>query len=267
MAISSLDFTSRWSPDNTVDLSYRYDIRDFRDDQGDYRTHVAALSYDRNVGRRKSVRVSYDYTDSEFLGAVGSAPSQSHSLHAGFSLVQRLSRSRGLTVSFGVGATHMVQRPTEGVALEAVAPTGFGRLGIDWAQTWSASVDYRRAFSTLSGLSAETFTTDTALIQAGGGLTRRAAVTFSLAYAEGQSSWRQGAAYDNYTGTSQLRLALSPQWSAIVGHTYYRYSLPVLESIVGNLPPRFTRNSIHAGLSFNGTVLGDRADRDRAGRN
>jgi hypothetical protein len=264
---SRLGLSSQWSPRNSVAMSAGYDIREFYDDVGDSRRAYASLSYNRNVGRRSSWRVLYDHADTNFLELNGWIPSVTHGVEGGVRLERRFSPTRRLIVSFGGGGVHLRTRDrfTE-EEFAAAAPTAYGLIRLDWARTWSLSADYRRSVGTLDGLSSEMFATDAALARLGGFVARRAEMVFSMAYAEGRTTGRGTAAFDTYTGTSQLRRELIRDWSVVASHSYYRYFLRDVKPTIGSLPPQLNRHAIRIGLSVNLPVTSSRTDIDRNGR-
>jgi hypothetical protein len=264
---SRVDFSSKWSPRDSLGMSLGYDTRDFIDQLGDSRAGVAAVSYNRAVGRRSSWKASYNYGDTRFLEPTGWIPSETHGIEGAVGLERRFSPTRRLVLSFGGGGIHIRSRDRlTQESFDAIAPSGSGVVRLDWARTWSLSADFRRGVGTLDGLSSQVFATDAGLARVGGFVARATELTLSVAYSEGQSTGRETAAFDTYTGTSQLRFELTGDWSAVVSHTYYRYSFQEVRPIGPQLPPQMNRNAIRVGLSLNLPVVGGRTDGDRRRR-
>ena len=262
---SRIALTSQWSLRNAVAASYGYDARQFRDRIGDTRTHNALLSYNRTVGRRSILKFTYGYTEAEFRELTGWIPADMHVGEAGVNLERRFSATRRLVVGFGGGAVQArtLDRRTRD-RYEVLAPAGFSMVRFDWARSWSTSVDYRRSVGTLDGLSAQAFTTDAVVVRVGGLVSRRAEATFAASYSGGRFD-RQAASFDTYAGTSQLRLMLTQDWSALISHSYNRYTLRNVDLLFPGLPSAFDRNALRVGLTLNVRVIGrePRRPRDR----
>jgi hypothetical protein len=249
-------------------VSYRFDVRDFRDDLGDSHAQTAWLSYGRGLGRRSTLRLAYGYLDQDVLDSSGWIPLTTHSLDVGLELERRLSATRRVLVTFGGGATQgrSVERNNR-VPFELLVPSAFAAVRVAWARTWSVSGDYRRAVGTFDGLSSEPFEMDTALVHAGGFVGRRAELTFSVGYSDGRAPGSRSGALDTYIGTSQLRFAIGRQVSAVFSHSYSRYSLRGIETLLAGLPREFDRNAIRVGLSLNVPIAASRRDAETRGSN
>jgi hypothetical protein len=257
-AMSRIGLASQWSPRNGLGVAYGYAARDFRDHVGDTRAHNVSLSYNRNVGRRSMLKFNYEYTDAEFREPAGPIPSETHLADAGVNLERRFSPTRRIVVFFGGGAVQFrsVDRLTR-ESYEVLGPSGFGTIRLDWARSWSVSVDYRRSVGTLEGMSAQAFTTDAAMAQLGGFVSRRVEATFAVGYSEGKYD-RQSASFGTYTGTSQMRFVLTRDWSALISHSYNQYSLRNVDLLFASLPQRFDRNAVRVGLTLNFPVINPR---------
>jgi len=265
---TAVNVASQWSPRDSLGGALVYDRRSFRDHVGDTQTASAAASYGRNIRRRSSLRLSYNYVHTEFLDTTGVIPSEGHTIDAGINLQRLFSSTRRLTVSFGGGAIRLQTIDTIArEQFEVTAPSAFGGLQFDWARTWSVAADYRRSVGPLYGVSPQPFTTGAGLIRVGGFAARRTDVSFVAAYSAGLSTGLQRGSFDNYSGTSQLRFVLSRDWSALVSHSYYRYELQQVDTVVPGLPTHQNRNAIRVGLSLNLPVLDTRPGLPRRERN
>lgn len=261
---SRADFTSQWSPRNQVGLSYTYDTRDYRDQMGDLRAGAGSMFYRRNIGRLSRLKFTYGYADSQLLDQTGWIPLQTHAADGGFELEHGFSRSRRLVVSFGGGAIRAFTR--ERLTRQGVnvwVPATFGTMRMYWARTWGMSADYRRSVSAVQGISAEAFSTDAGLVQVGGFIARPLELTLSAGYAAGRVPVASVGSYETYTSTAQLRLQLSTNWSAVVGHDFYQYDLHDIDPILRHLPTSVQRNAVRVGLTLNVPVLATR-ERSRA---
>jgi hypothetical protein len=252
MAASRVDFASQLSRRDVLGMSYSYEVRDYRDQDGDMRGGGASLFYGRNLSRRSKFRFSYGYTDSRLLEPAGWIPVQTHTANAGLDVERAFSPTRRLLVSFGVGAIRAFTR--ERLAGEAVRmwlPAGFGSLRIGWARTWSMSADYRRFVRALQGISSESFTTDAGLVSVGGSIAKPLELTLSTGYANGQATIGAPGAYDTFTSTAQLRLQLSTTWSALASYDHYEYDVRNIDPVLRQLPTRVQRNAVRIGLTMN----------------
>jgi hypothetical protein len=263
-AASRMDFTSQWSARNTLGVSLGYDTREYTDRVGDTRGGTGSVYYGRNLGRRSRLRLTYGHADSRLLEPVlGWVPLQTQSAEGGLELERAYSPTRRLRVSFGGGAIRAFTRERlTGDAVQAWVPAGYGTLGIDWARTWSLWADYRRTVGSVQGISGDAFTTDAGLLRVGGFVARPLELTLSVGYVEGQASMGVPGSYDTYASTAQLRLLLSPTWSALVSHDYYHYAVRDIDPILRRLPTNVSRNAIRLGLSMNLPI----ADTERVDR-
>ena len=151
----------------SLGLSYSYDTRDYRDQNGDSRAGVGSLFYGETSSRRSRLRFSYGYADSQLLepDRVGFRCRRTRPTE-GWSSSARSRATRRLVVSFGGGAIRAFTR--ERLTRESVnvwVPAGYGTMRLDWARTWGMSADYRRSVGALQGISGDAFTTDAGLVR------------------------------------------------------------------------------------------------------
>jgi hypothetical protein len=243
-----------WNRRLTTDLTYTYQQRSFLEGANfDTRGQAVSAAIGHTVFRRGRVRSSYTYSDSDFQVADGSlTPMKSQQIELGYEHRRDLSRTRSLSFSGGAGGTHVDTLDSETrLPIRYWSPTGYGSIRYDFGRTWNLSGDYRRTVSALQGLSPVFYNSDTATIRTGGEISERVSSVFIFGYVNGQAGVGSEGRYDGYTGSGQLRFALTRFWALAVLYNHYQYRLSPEASISLNVAPELHRNTIMVGFNFN----------------
>lgn len=263
-ASSRVEFASQISRRDLIGLSYSFDNREYRDQDGDTRSGGGTLFYGHHLGRRSRLTFSYGYTGSRLLDSTGWVPVETHAADVTLELEHAFSPTRRLLVSFGGGAIRAFGR--EQLTREDVRawlPAGSGSVRLDWARTWSLSADYRRFVRALQGMSSDPFTTDAGVVSFGGALARPLELTLSTGYVNGKATAGTPGAYDNYISTVQLRVQLSSAWSALALYDHYQYDVRHVDPILGQVPTSVERNALRVGLTMNMPIGRERSTQRR----
>ena len=256
-------FSHRWTPRTTTDFSYGFSETTYEDEIAfDGRRHTANMSYDRAMGRSSGFEASYRYAGFESIDiSGGGVPIKDHTFHAGFRYGKELSPTRGVRVAGGAGpiVTETVSSVT-GLPRQFWSPSGYGRASIDLGRTWTVSADYRRSTTVLQGLTPQPFLTDAGSVRLGGLLTGRLEASVAGIYSNGNTGGAldslEPGRFDSYALTGQLRVLVTPWWSALLSYTHYRYTLNSVASESLGVPPRLNRNAALVGVTLQLPLIG-----------
>jgi hypothetical protein len=248
---SALSLIGTWAGGSTLAGGYSYAKQDFRDDVGDSASHRGSLDYTAAIGRRSSIRSSYQHSEAEFVELDTVRPITHDTIDVGYQHERQASRTRRWSLGFGAGAIRVDTLNRDRDALTYTTPSGYARTRLDLGRTWSVSADYRRSVSALEGLTAELFVTDTGLVRLGGFIGQRAEIVVSTAYSEGAQSFATSTGtFDSYTGTVQLRYMLTRIWSVVAVHNFYRHAIHDVPNLPAGFPTRLDRNAFQVGMTL-----------------
>jgi hypothetical protein len=186
----------------------------------------------------------------------------------GFRYGRNLSRTRRLSVTFGGGTVHVDTKNNLTFApLTYWTPTAYASARFDFARSWALMSDYRRGVSVLQGLRPLPFAIDAASASIGGFLWSRFEATIIGAYSNGQAGQIDPVPgrFNSYTGTGQLRFAVTRRSSVVVSYTRYKYELNAVASGNLGLVPRMDRNAIRVGFAVSLPIV--QAYRDQPDQN
>ena len=253
----SLTLTRRWTRNTSTDFSYAFNGQVYAEEAGfDSRSHLGTIGLNRTLGRRTSLRASYQHSDNHYTQPLGgSVPNVTRTGDVGVTYERRLSPSRQLTLSGGGGASYIDTVDT--LMFEPAkfwTPAGYGAVRLDLARSWSLGGDYRRSTSVLQGNRAEPFTAHTAQVSFGGDVRPWLESVFTAGYSNGVSNLETGGTfsgrYNGYTGTAQLRVHMMAGWSSVVSFTHYQYQLNEVASQLLGVSRELHRNAVRVGLSW-----------------
>ncbi len=160
-----------------------------------------------------------------------------------------LSFSRRTTVGFSSGPV-LVQDPQTGTTQYTVG--GEARLNHQLGRTWQATAAVSRGVTFVDGFQSP-FLGDTVAVNLGGLLRRR--VEFSI----GGSAWRgrilqstdpSADRNETATGTSRLRMVLTPSIALTAEYRYFHYRFSVMPLLIAGIQPRTDLNSVRVGVDF-----------------
>lgn len=269
---SSVRWGTRLGRRDSANVTYSFSRRQFTgDERGNNQGHRAGFSYHHRFGRVHGFRASYQFSDRQYFDYDGrERPATTHQIEAGPEFEKRLSPSRSMFFSFGVGATHVQTlsrragaplkegAPLEGgTPLEERAPLSYWRpfgqaaFRIDIARSWGFGANYRRGIAILEGVTGEAYFTDTANVTLSGYLSRRVDVTFGGGYSTGQPRQGEGPKrLETYTASARIAFALARQAALFSEYSYYRYRFADPVAPAGGFPPIFSRNAVRVGVSL-----------------
>jgi hypothetical protein len=254
---SSVSLGRRWTTRDSTSVSYGFTRRAYiqADSEASHSQNVNA-SYSRQMNRTTSLNMGYAYAQGEYVGGVeleDVRPRGTHAVTTGLLFTRRVSPRRSLVVGFDGGATR-VSSVTGADQTEYAywSPTASVNARLDLSRTWTLSGNFGRTITTLDGLTADTFVSDTATISVGGSAGRRLQLVFS----GGVASGRQGedviesSDFETYTGAAQAQVSILRNLSAMAQYVYYRYNLTSGSPLPTDFPAVFDRNGFRVGLTL-----------------
>jgi hypothetical protein len=135
--------------------------------------------------------------------------------------------------------------------LDYWVPTGLAKVIVDFGRSWSVTADYRRAVSTLQGVSVSSFPGHAVSVRTDGTIGSKIEAAFSGAFSNGESGGGQdSSSYSAYSGSAQMRYALSRCCAATVQYDYYHYRLSQFTILPLGFPPEYDRNAIRVGFTL-----------------
>ena len=201
-----------------------------------------------NFSRRWRVGARYVFGRGEnFYGGEGSTTS-SQGADLTFDYRRTLRSRRQLTLGFAPGfSRHEIENLTLGRRVDRRVTASI-HASVDVARSWRLRGDYRRGLRQIPAIREPVFADDVQVL-ATGLLGRRADVSFSLQYTEGEpGSARNG--FTTLSGTSQGRLALTRFLAMTVQYLYYHYEFGPEAVLPAEMGRRFDRHALRAGFDL-----------------
>jgi opacity protein-like surface antigen len=259
----------RWNPRQTTTSGYSFSQRGYLDEFGfDSVTHAADLRHSWTFRRTLSAEGSYRFSDARIDSSRGEAPLTDQDMQLGLSYSRRLSPSRQLYLSGGIGATFVeTLHALDRTQLQYWTPSGRAEARIDVGRSWAIGADYGRAQRVLQGVTVRSFATDSATLQIDGMPSRKTEISISTGYSNGRSGGNQGPGrFETYAGSAQFRYALSRVCAAMVNYDYFYYRLRDIQDLASGFPKEYDRNAVRVGFTFWLPLYGSVSGR-AAGRN
>jgi hypothetical protein len=164
-----------------------------------------------------------------------------------------LSATRRIVLDVALGGSMVTPaEPVVRLTQRASSYRMIGQVGGNYlfGKTWQAGAMYRRKIDYVPGLT-EPVLTEGFGARLGGSFTRRIDTVLEAAYARGASALNIGGpAFDTYTSTARLRVALDEAVSVYVEHLYYLYDFRRYAPVVPGMPPALERNGLRLGLTL-----------------
>jgi hypothetical protein len=257
----------QWSRRDSTSIGYDYSYRSFTGSNGETsKGHGANASYTRQLTRVASMSANYAFSNSDYAGSFTEGPRRpvdSHNIEGSAAFTKRVSPRRSLYFGFGGGASRVETVSTEAlVPYQYWAPVANADARLDLSMTWTLAGNYRRTTTGFEGISRETFVSNVTSVSVGGPVGSRLHLVFSGGGANGnvEASAAGTGRYNTATVAAQAGVALTRTLSATVQYSYYRYNFSEDTALAGDLPPEFSRNSVHVGLTL-AMPLGRQASR------
>jgi hypothetical protein len=252
-ANSLINLDRRWTARHTTRVGAAFSRLTYLDDLGnDTRTRGANATHSWLLSRSHSVRALYNISDSDLDAVDGLAtPMTNQNIDVSFGYTRRLSPTRQLQMNAGGGATHVsTLNALDRSDLAYWMPSGSGSVSWDVGRSWSLAGEYSRAASVLQGVSVTTFATDSASASVSGLVNSRVEASLSTTYSNGRSGGADTSGrFENYSGSLQLRYAISRCCATAVNYDYYVYRFENVADLPSGFPADFDRQAIRVGIT------------------
>lgn len=213
-------------------------------------SYSAALRYRRPVTRNAAWRIGYGYRAEQYDVRASNDPIVAHDIDLGLDYGRALSLSRRTRVRFGSGST-LLSVPDDAGGGQQLQYTVTGRFELthELARTWNARAGYNRGVGFRRGFSGPVFSDDVA-IGLTGLISRRLDVSITGAYSTGTVGIAAGDnGLESYTGSAQLRFALTRFMAGFAEYTRASYRLDAAAALPG-VTPAFDNSGVRVGLTL-----------------
>lgn len=246
-------FSHNFTPRIVVTATSEYEYTDRLHEAvrwNDVSAYTMRGQYAWSLGRNIAWNAQVKYRSGEF--GYGGGNTKEVRFDSGIAYTRRLSASRRAGFHFNIGssATDLPQvsldLPLSGQETVLVGEGGgeyqFGR--------WQARANYRRSVEYIGDLPEPVFSNG---FGAGldGFISRRVDVSALAGYASGESLLSADSlTFDTYTGSVNVRFALSRELALYTQYLYYYYDFRGRTRLLAGLPPNLERNGVRAGFTL-----------------
>jgi len=261
---SSAAFDHRLTQRATFTADYRLRYTDFRE-EGDppLRDWGAGARFTYSMTRRTRARLGYHYRRGVHGLYYQGRPIEYHDIDVGVDYDRALSFSRRTTFGFSTGTgiyrsfdPSLEEDPLPGSERDLRLHTRFlftgnAYLNREFGRTWNARLSYRRGLQYVEGFP-DAFFSDAVSFDAGGLMGRRARLTLSAAYNDGQMGLASltGRNYELYTGNANLQFAVTRMAALYANYLYYHYEFDEGVRLPFGMGRGLDRHSVRAGLTL-----------------
>jgi hypothetical protein len=215
----------------------------FRGAALDMRSAQASVRFSHGLTRYSSLNLGYGHREARYPGP-GRGRLVNRNIEAGLGYARPLSLSRKTSASFGFGTTLY-----DGVQGTVYRATGNATLHREIAQTWSASLAYRRGVGFLEGIS-EPYFADSARLTVSGLIGDRVETILAANYSTGDlGAVLQRNPFTTYSGTVSFRYGLTRLLGISAQYGYYRHDFQGAVLLPQGVIPLLGRHTVRAGLS------------------
>jgi hypothetical protein len=227
-------------------LSFEYDYRTTLQagNPAPFLWRLGNAKYTRKMSRYAAVRLGYGYGQARDGLTAGGAAVINQNLDVGLDYARPLSSSRRTRFSTATGSAIVTDRGVR-----------YYRLMIDSTLTreigrsWNANINYHRGVQYVEGVAGPIYA-DTVQARFGGLVTRRLSVKTSAGYSNGDiglTATRSG--YTTYSGTADMRFAISRELSIDVQYVNYHYDFGQGAPVLSGIPSTLSRQGLRVGLA------------------
>ena len=213
-------------------------------------SYTGALRYRRPVTRNAAWRIGYAYRGEQYDARASNDPVVAHDIDLGMDYGRALSISRRTRIRFASGST-LLSVPDDGASGQQLQYTATGRFELthEVGRTWNARAGYNRGVGFRRGFSGPVFSDDVT-VGVTGLITRRLDVSIAGAYSTGSVGIaREDNGLESYTGSAQLRFALSRFLAGFAEYTRSSYRLDAAAVLPG-VTPAFDNSGVRIGVSL-----------------
>lgn len=223
----------------------------------DTRGISGAARLNHQISKNATAYFGYGYYQQKYLGtSLGTRERQS--IDVGVNYGRALSVTRNTYLSFGTGSALVTPTDASGSSGGNIHAhlTGNATLTHEMGRSWRAQVGYTRAVRFIQEF-ADPLLSDSTSGSLAGFLGPRLDLSIVGAYSSGSNaaSRAEGRVYDSYTGSGQLRFALTRYLSAYTEYLYYHYQFHNGVVLLRDLPSAFDRQDVRAGVTITAPLL------------
>ena len=250
---SEVQFHQEWGRRTIGDVTYGYYGRDLEGGrQGDGGSHRAQVAVFRQLTRNVSIAPRYTFTESSnhHDDVNPPQPVTQHEVQAAVQYERRLSSTRQLYVSVGIGGNHVSTTNEFGVDTQFWEPSLDAAVQLDLGRTWSLDGAYRRGVSYLGGLTDRTYITQAVQGGLAGRFGTRWVMNLTTAYSTGDEDALGGSGdYDSIISTASLGMYLGRHALISAAYVYYHYNFGAGSTLSPGAPDSYERNGVRVGIS------------------
>jgi hypothetical protein len=237
-------WTNRFGRRTSLSAGYFLSSTSFVDEQRSNHDQSVRLSADHQLSRSITFRGSYGYRDAEYVTAALPTTTIWHDIDAGFTYIRRSPSGRTGTISGSFGASIVDDRQTQYPGWRATA-RGAQTVGV----SWTVGADYSRTLQAYGGLQQPVWV-DLVGARVAGRFGRRVDLTCGASYSSGENVSLRGRAYNTYSGTARVQMALTAFAAITAEYIYYRYDFPVGFDLPAGMPRLLDRQRVQFGARF-----------------
>jgi hypothetical protein len=215
----------------------------------DLATYDTGAMFSHGLSRNANLNLGYTYRRAQYN--TGVFPTE-HDVTIGVDYSRPLSKTRRTLIRFNL-STVMLDAPAwntgSGDLRRQYRATADANVAHQFGRTWQTSGAFKRGVGYVEGFETPVLTDGVSLITTGM-LTRRMDLMVSGSYSVGEPVIAgQSSGFTTYAGDVRTRFALADKWAIYAEYTYYYYDFTRGFVPVG-VPPRVSRNSVRAGLTW-----------------
>jgi hypothetical protein len=217
----------------------------------DSQTHSAAVVHSWAAWRTSGIELAYRYNrNAQTIDDVASPPLEMHSAEAQVRHERRLSTNRTITFMGAAGVVAMADRTLRRRTPDRFLPLIGGSVELRFLPMWSVSLSGRHDVSMLSGLTAEPFESDAAMLTVTGTAWRRLTFATTGGYSRGRAPGAAPGDYDQKIVNAQLTYGFATRYGLLAGYAYNTHRFEDVALGPTAFPTEFGRHSVRVGLTM-----------------
>jgi predicted porin len=214
-------------------------------ENADQREQGAGLTLSHHLTKALSLRLGYQYQETQFDAAVATPLTRVHNVDAGVDYSKALGATRRTTIGFTSGSAMV-----DTAGAQSYRVIGDAWLNREIGETWAARANYHRGVTTLDGFTQPAFT-DAVTLSVGGQITHRLDLQTSAAYSRGDLNPAAATnRFDTYTGSARLRVAFTRTVAVYGEYVVYQYNFDNASDLPFGVSRHMFREGIRGGLTL-----------------
>jgi hypothetical protein len=243
-------WTRHFSRRSSLSVAYSADSTLFTEEARSGRGQGVRVSQVFQVSRSTGLFGGYGYHRARYAQPTptttptSTAATSWHDIDVGFGYVHRSAsrRAAGLTASLGVSIVNDGLRQYPGWRATVHGARTFG-------VNWTVGADYSRTLEAYGGLQQPVWV-DLVGATVASRFGRRVDLSCGAGYSSGENVSLRGRAYNTYSGTARVQVALSALAAITADYIYYRYDYPAGFDLPAGMPHLLDRQRVQFGARF-----------------